>query len=175
MTSPGQRRGGQVLLVALAWIAFLAVDFFVHGGVLARLYLRAGPAILPPMRAFSRIPFGYAGFLLYVLIIYWVMQRSGFAGWKRGARFGLLFGVAWSAGSTAAQYSILAVPTPLLIGWGLGQILEFVIAGSVIGGGLAGATTRRVALVVGALLALLVIVTVALQSTGVSPPMIGRE
>jgi len=160
------------LLVILAWIAFLAVDFFIHGGVLARLYQHAGPAILPPMTAFRRIPFGYAGFLLYVLILHWVMRRAAAAGWGRGALFGLLFGGLWSIGSTAAQYSILTVPAPLLAGWGLGLILEFTTAGMVIGGGLAGSPPRRVALVVGVLLALFVIVTIVLQSTGVAPPMV---
>jgi hypothetical protein len=173
MTTAGIPPGRRVLLVLLAWVAFLAVDFFVHGGALARLYLRAGPAILPPMKAFARIPFGYGGFLLYVLILYWVMGRSGIAGWRRGARFGFVLGLVWSIASTAAQYSILTVPVPLLVGWGLGQTLEFTAACAALGAGFDGAPTRRIALAVGALLALLVIVTVILQSTGVSPPMIG--
>ena len=173
MPAPADTTGRRVLHVVLAWIAFIAVDFFVHAGLLARLYLRAGPAVLPPMEAFRRIPFGYAAFLLYVAILYWVMRRAGAAGWRRGALFGLALGAVWSAGSTVAQYSILTVPAPLLVGWGAAQILEFAAAGMVIGGGLAGAPTRRLALVTGALLAALVIITVVLQSTGVSPPMAG--
>lgn len=171
MTAPGETAGRRILLVILAWVAYLAVDFFVHGGVLARLYLRAGPAVLPPMEAFRRIPFGYAAFLVQVAILYWVMRRSGIAGWRRGARFGLLLGLAWGAAATVGQYSILTVPAPLLLGWGAGQALEFAAAGMVIGGGLAGAPIRRAALAAGALLAVLVVLTVVLQSTGISPPM----
>ena len=45
-----------VSLVLAAWALSLGFDFFLHGGLLARLYARDSAFLLPPESAFARIP-----------------------------------------------------------------------------------------------------------------------
>ena len=53
-----------ILLTLLGWLSMIGFDFFLRGGVLARLYLTPSPFLLPATSAFSLIPVGYLS--LYV-------------------------------------------------------------------------------------------------------------
>jgi hypothetical protein len=51
-------------IALLSWLSLVGFDFFLHAGLLARLYIKPSPFLLPPMEAFIRIPFGYMSILL---------------------------------------------------------------------------------------------------------------
>ena len=82
-----------VTLGLLSWLSMLGVDFFLHGGLLAKLYIQPSPFLLPPQDAFRRIPLGYLSALLLTALLLWLMLRLGLAGWRPEFSFGLQLGV----------------------------------------------------------------------------------
>ncbi len=174
-TEPGARgdpptTGRLLALAILGWLAVLAVDFFVHGGALARLYfVEDDPFLLPPGRAFALIPVGYAGYALLTVLLVWLMVRLGERGARQGAVFGFVLGaLVWGA----FGLGLLSISTarPLLVaGWFVGETAAMAAAGAVIGAGLAGGRLWRIAVVViGGLLALAAL-TIVLQNLGWAP------
>jgi hypothetical protein len=153
----------------LAWLAMLGVDFFLHGGLLARLYLRESPFLLPPQEAFRRIPVGYLAFALLAVLLLWLMRRlearTARAGFALGLQLGLL---AWGA-LVLGLASITTADLDLLAGWWIGQSLELGIAGAVAGYGLAQQNIRRLAVLVIGMVLLLAIATILMQSLGLAP------
>ena len=168
---PALGPGRCIALLALAWVAFLSVDFLFHAGILARFYLRGDPALLGADAAFRRIPLGYLAFLLITLLLMWLARRCAVFGWRAGMRFGFGFGALLGFAQSLALFSILRLGAPLLIGWAAAQTVEAAAAGAVVGAGNAGAPLRRIAIVVAALLAAAIVLTVAMQATGLAPPM----
>ena len=161
----------RALNVLLATFAMISVDFLLHAGLLARLYLRAGPFLLGPEKAFSLIPLGYAGLLLLAISLSWLTPHFGVRGFIQGFLFGLRFGALLWGALVLGLASISTAPLGLLVGWFVGQVLELAIAGGVMGSALAGRSikslTVRVALLfIGALL-----LTLALQALGLAPAL----
>jgi len=158
-----------VLLVLLSWLSMLGLDFFLHAGLLASLYLRPSPFLLPPLTAFQLIPIGYFSILLVTILLFWLMSRLNIIGSRKGFVFGLkLSALAW--GSFAlGLFSISTADSGLLAGWFLGQSAELALGGAVIGRGLAGESLKRLSVQVTALIIVLVVVTVVLQTLGLAP------
>jgi hypothetical protein len=153
----------------LAWLASLGVDFFLHGGVLAGLYVAPSPFLLSPDALFARIPAGYASFAVLTGLVLWLMVWLGLGGWRDGLRFGLQLGaLLWGALALALWSSTTATPA-LLAGWAVGQTVELGVTGAVIGQGLAGGSLARLAAVVMAGVVLLIVATITLQTLGVAP------
>jgi hypothetical protein len=145
-----------LLLTLITWLSMLGFDFFLHAGLLAGLYVRPSPFLVSPLTALKLIPVGYLSFLLLAVLLVWLMQRLGLAGWRAGAIFGLeLGGLTWGA--------------LMLMGWFAGQTLELAIAGAVAGSGLAGMPLRRLFGVVIVFTVLSILTTIILQSLGVVP------
>ena len=155
--------------ILLAWLAMLGFDFFLHAGLLARLYLDSSPFLLTPLEAFRRLPFGYLSFLLSATLLVWLMARLRLVGWRAGLGFGLKLGALIWGGITIGLFSISTAGAPLLAGWFLGKTVELGLAGAVAGGALTGRHIRRLSLKVAALILFLAIITIALQSFGLAP------
>ena len=164
----GSRKVGIILA---AWVLSIAFDFFLHGGVLARLYLVESPFLLPAESAFARIPLGYLSFLILTLGLWWLLEAVGVRGWFAGFRLGLLSGLVLWGGLTLGLFSISTAPSQLLAAWWLGQAMELGLAGAVIGAGLDGVPTRRIYAKVAAVAVLCVVATIALQAAGLAPAM----
>ncbi len=153
----------------LSWLSMLAVDFFLHGGLLASLYVKQSPFLLSPLDAFRRIPLGYLSFLLLAGLLLWLMVKLGIRGWRQGLVFGLQLGaLVWGA-LALGLLSISTAELSLLLGWFLGQTVEMGLAGAVTGSGLEGQRLRVLFVRVLALVVLLVVVTIVLQSAGLAP------
>ncbi len=158
-----------VLLTLIAWTSMLGIDFLLHAGLLAELYLQPSPFLLPPLTAFTLIPVGYLSLLLLTVLLVWLMMRLNLSGWRQGALFGLeLGGLAWGA-FTLGLLSASTASVTLLMGWFLGQTLEFAVAGAVVGRGLADTRLRRLFGIVMLTVFFSVIVVIALQSLGLVP------
>jgi hypothetical protein len=153
----------------LSWLSVLGVDFFLHAGLLARLYVQPSPFLLPPMDAFRLIPLGYLSFLLLSVLLLWLMSRLGLSGWRQGFSFGLRLGALISGAGMLGLLSISTAELSLLVGWFVGQSVEMGIAGAVAGSGLAGTRLRTILVRVLALILFLVVVTIAMQNTGLAP------
>lgn len=161
----------KVGLILISWIAILGFDFLLHAGLLAKMYTRPNPALLNAELAFYRILFGYLSFLVFVVVIYWIFSWIGINEWKRGFWFGIKFGALLGVASTLGLYSILTVDLDMLIGWGLGQMIEFGIVGAIIGGANSGISLKRILVGVIIFVVIAVILTIILQTVGLAPPM----
>jgi hypothetical protein len=156
-------------MALLAWLAMIGFDFFLHAGLLARLYVEPSPFLLPPVQAFALIPVGYLSFWLFVVLLLWLMTRLGVFGWRRGFVFGLELGALTWGAFVLGLLSISTASLPLLIGWFVGQTVELGIGGAVVGSGLAGTSLRRLLLSIVVFVVGLFIITVALQTLGLVP------
>lgn len=164
-------RLGPVGAVGAAWVLSLAFDLFLHAGILARLYARPGPAILPPEQAFARIPLGYAAFLVLTVALWWLLRRLDVRGALEGARLGLLGGLVLWGALSLGLLSISRLGWDLLVGWWLGQSAELALAGAVLGAANAGMKRGRIFAKVAVAVAALLTATVLLQSLGLAPAM----
>jgi hypothetical protein len=158
-----------VLAIAAAWLLSLGFDLFLHGGLLASLYLAPDPFLLPPEEAFRRIPFGYLTFLILTASLYWLLQRLGVRGAAEGFRHGLVAGfIVWGA-QAIGLYSISTASWRLLAGWWIGQAIELGLAGAVLGAVAGGARLKRVWALVMVAVIICLAVTITLQSIGWAP------
>jgi hypothetical protein len=157
------------LTVLLAWLAMLGLDFFLHGGLLAGLYVQPDPFLLPPAQAFALIPLGYLSFLLLSGALVWLMTRLSIAGGREGALFGFKLGaLVWGA-LVFGLASISTASLALLGGWFVGQAAELALAGYFVGEAMAGGSLKRLFRNVLVLVVVMAIATIALQSLGIAP------
>lgn len=165
------RRRRAVSAVAAAWLVSVGFDFFLHAGLLAKLYSEPHPFLLGPTDAVARIPLGYGAFLVLTVALYWSVRRLDARGAIAGVRLGLTAGaVVWGA-LVLGLYSISTAPLSLLVGWWFGQSVELALAGGVLGAAAGGASTKRIwALVACGIIALL-LGTIAMQTAGFAPAM----
>lgn len=147
----------------------IGVDFLLHAGLLANLYVQPSPFLLPPESAFKLIPLGYLSFVLLAVLLVWLMLKLRIQGWRGGFLFGLKLGaLVWGA-MVLGLMSISTASVWLLLGWFLGQTVELAIAGMFAGSGLGGVPLTRLFIMVAVLIFLSLLVTVVLQSTGLAP------
>ncbi len=158
-----------VLTALIGWLSMLGFDFFLHAGLLAGLYLRPSPFLLPPAEAFRRIPLGYLSFLLLAVMLLWLMTRLDRIGWRAGFGLGMKLGALIWGSLALGLLSVSTADAALLAGWFAGQTVELAIAGAVMGGGLSGERLGRLAVRVLAFVVLMIVVTVVLQSLGWAP------
>jgi hypothetical protein len=157
--------------VLTAWFLSVGVDVFLHGGLLARLYMIPSGFVLPADQAFRRIPLGYLAFLLLTVGLFWFCRSVDVRGVGAGWRHGFVIGIILWGALVLGLYSISTAGVPLLVGWWLGQAVELGVAGGVIGGLAAGVSFRRMLLWVTLIVFGLLVLTVALQSLGIAPAM----
>jgi hypothetical protein len=112
------------LIIVLSWLAMIGVDFLLHGGVLAKFYVRPSPFLLPPKKALQLIPLGYLSFLLLAVLLVSLMNRLNVQGWRAGAVFGLKLGALLWGTVVLGLVSISTASVWLLLGWFLGQTGE---------------------------------------------------
>ncbi len=158
-----------VIVTFLSWLSMLGFDFLLHAGLLAGLYFRPSPFLVPPLRAFQLIPVGYSSFLLLAILLVWLMQRQRVAGGRQGIIFGMKVGtLSWGA-FVLGLLSISTADSDLLMAWFAGQTVELAIAGAVIGRGLAGEGLGRLTMAVIGFVFVCVIIAVTLQTLGWVP------
>ncbi len=159
----------QVQALLLAWMAMLAWDFFLHGGLLARFYVTESPFLLDPLQAFQRIPLGYASFFLTGFLLLWLMPRFSLARPSAAFTFGLNVGGAVWGIYVLALLSISTIDLYLALAWLVGQTIEVAIAALVLYTGLEAPSLRRTSLFVFLFLLLSLIVTIMIQNLGYAP------
>jgi hypothetical protein len=156
----------RIAVVVLAWLATLAVDFALHGGLLAPVYDWSSPFLIPPLEAFARIPVAYAALLVLAGGLAWLLPRLAVTSGWGGARIAAAVGLVGGGAFLAALWSISTAGPGLLIGWWIAIVGELGVAGWILGESLAGRTVRSL---LGRVLVLViagVTIAVALQSIG---------
>jgi hypothetical protein len=160
-----------LLSIAAAWMLSVGFDLFLHGGLLARLYVGASPFLLAPEEAFRRIPLGYLAFLVLTLALSWLLRRLSVLGVIAGLRHGIVAGaVVWGA-FAVGLYSISTVKLSLLAGWWIGQTVELGLAGAVLGAAANGVPLKRIWAIVAGAVVVCVAGTNVLQNLGLAPQM----
>jgi hypothetical protein len=169
-TAPGKTGALHMLsAVGAAWVLSLGFDFFLHAGLLAKLYVKPSPFLLQPEEAFRRIPLGYLCFLVLTFSLYWLFGRLDIRGVASGFRYGAIVGcVVWGA-LTVGLYSISTAGLPMLLGWWIGQAIELGLAGAVLGVAADGASLKRIWAVVALAVIGCLAGTIALQMLGLAP------
>jgi len=157
-------RGRFVKISLLAWFAFLAIDFFVHGALLAGWYERGSPSLLPLEGAFARIPLGYVSFFLLVVVIVWLGRRLELRGARQGLRFGLSLGSLLAASHGLALVSITTIDPVLVLWWSVTEAVEIGLVGCIVGHALATERLGRLGFLVAFGVVACFIVTVAVQN-----------
>ena len=158
-----------ISLVMAAWVLSLGFDFFLHGGLLARIYMRESPFLLDPMTAFVRIPAGYLAFLLLTAGLMILLRTLGVRGWKDGGKVGVAVGLFLWGTMALGLWSITTARVDTLLAWSLGQGVELGLAGLVLGAGRAGTPLTRIWGRVAIAVVVFVALTVVLQSVGWAP------
>jgi hypothetical protein len=166
---PEHSRRRLVFICLLSWLSMLGLDFFFHGGLLAKLYVQPSAFLLPPSDAFRRIPLGYLAALLLCVLLLWLMLRLALVGWRLGLTFGLQLGAFIGGSAVLGLLSISTAELSLVVGWFISQTVELGLAGMVTGSGLAGQRLGTLFLRVVALVLFLVVVTIVMQSVGLAP------
>jgi len=160
-----------ISIVLLGWLVAIAVDFFQHAGLFAKLWLESAPAFLPPEVLFQRIPFGYMAFLLATVLVTWLMVRLNLSGWKQSAAFGFKFGVASEGILVLGILSVFSVSPTLLMAWFFGGVAQYSIVCAVIGSGLGGSHLGHLWAKALVFVVSLVVITIILQTLGYAPVM----
>lgn len=159
----------KIWLTLQAWLSMLGFDFFIHGGVLAGIYLEGSPFLLSLEDATRLIPLGYFSFLLLAILLTWLMDRLDVSGWMEGLGFGFKLGLLTAASMVLGLLSITTAQLSLMAGWFVGQLVEMSVAGAVLGAGMAGMSLKKLLGYVTVYVIFLFILTVILQSVGVFP------
>jgi hypothetical protein len=159
-------------LILLVWFAMIGIDFFLHGGLLASIYIQDSPFLLSAVDSFRRIPLGYLALLVSVGFLVWIINQATVRGWRKGLLIGAFFGAVMGVSLILGLYSISTASLQLLAAWFVSQVLEMSIAGAIIGQGLVIDSLRRLTLYVIVGFLLLSVATVVMQSTGMAPSIV---
>jgi hypothetical protein len=157
--------------IAAAWVLSVAIDLFLHAGLLARVYVEPSPFLLPAEDAFRRIPLGYLTFFILTIGLFWLLRRLNVRGIRAGFRLGAVVGATVWGALVLGLYSISTASLSLLVAWWVGQTAELAFAGAVLGAAADRVSLKRIWAVVSLVLVVLVAATVTLQSLGLAPAM----
>ena len=153
----------------LSWVVVLGIDFFLHAGLLAGLYVQSTPFLLAREDAFRLIPLGYLSILLQTTLLLWLMLNLGIQAWKEGAVFGIKLSLLLGGSMFLGLLSISTLTWQFLLGWMFAQILEMAVAGTVNGAGLRAKSLKPIQFRVVAIVVLLLILTITIQTLGWVP------
>jgi hypothetical protein len=119
-----------LIAIVVVFVAIEVMDFLLHGLILKSLYMST-PSLWRSVQDMGRF--------MWVLYVVTFLQSIGFVyiyykliGNKspfRGLWYGLTFGFTVGVGMGYATYAMLPMPYSLALGWFLGSIVIFGIAG----------------------------------------------
>ncbi|MBT4711312.1 MAG: hypothetical protein HOB82_07275 [Alphaproteobacteria bacterium] len=157
------------ILIVLAWLAVIGLDFLLNAGIFATVFAEDWEFLLSPQDLFRRIPLGYGAFLVLAILVAWVLGRSAgaapmnaLAGVRVGVRVGLFVGAAGALGLA----SISPAPMGILVAWFFSYFLGAGVAGTVLGAGMGGMRIRALAPRVGGFFVACVAVAIGIQNLG---------
>jgi hypothetical protein len=157
------------ILIAMAWIAVIGLDFLLNAGVFATVFADDWEFLSNPEDLFRRIPLGYGAFLVVVILVAWVLGRSAGSApmnAQTGARAGLRLGLFVGAAGSLGLASISSAPTGILVAWLFSYFLAAGVAGSVLGAGMGGMRLRTLGPRGGGFVVVAVALAIGIQNFG---------
>ena len=117
-------------------LTIMAVDFLTHHLLLGHFYHAHAAWWRPEAQMQALIPFLFASQLTLAILLTAVYAKgyeAGKGGIGQGMRFGFLMGMVLQLPKQLMLYFVYPYPVSLLIIWGMGGLMETVLAGAVIG------------------------------------------
>ncbi len=159
-------------IVLLSWLAMIAWDFFLHGGLLAGFYVADSDFLLAPLEAFQRIPLGYVSFLLLALLLNWLLPYFEISGPKASFVFGLKIGAFIWGALLLGLYSISTIQLSTALAWFVGQSFEMGVGAYVIFLGSRAESLKKLTWQTIAFFLLAIVITLIMQNIGLAPQVI---
>jgi hypothetical protein len=102
-----------------AWLIYLAIDFFLHAVIFAHWWKTTEKYWRSPQELFRFIPFAYASFAIFCLVLTWLFVRIYRDRRTFGAacRFGAISGLVFGISIIFANYSVFRMPASALLVW----------------------------------------------------------
>jgi hypothetical protein len=147
----------------------IATDFLIHGGILAKLYMKSSPFLLSPEVAFIRIPLGYISFLLLAWLLYYFFKKEWPINKRDGFTQGLIIGAIVWGSMLLGLYSISTIDPVLALGWMAGQSVEMGIGGYFMVLTYHAEKISKPWKVLGIFFILMFVITIILQVVGIAP------
>lgn len=121
-----------VVSVVVIFVVWAILDFVIHGVILGSTYAQQ-PELWRPM---DEIHFG----LTYSVTVVCTVAFASIYGFLvspkslgAGLTYGLLFGIAFGYSMGFGTFSVMPVPARMAVIWFLGTIVEFTLAGGIVG------------------------------------------
>ena len=122
---------GVILAIIAVFIAWSALDFLIHGMLLKETY-EATAHLWRPMQEMNMTLMHGVTLVLAILFVELYAVCVSHKSLSMGLKFGVIFGLA--AGVMAASsYLYMPIPLSLAIDWFVGTLVEFVVAGWLVG------------------------------------------
>jgi hypothetical protein len=121
-----------VLAVAAVFVAWSALDFVIHGMILASSY-EATARLWRPMDEMKLWVMHVAGLvtaLAFVCIYALLVAKKGIG---TGVKYGLLFGLGTGVAMGFGTYSFLPIPLYMAVAWFIGTLVETLVGGIIVG------------------------------------------
>ncbi len=123
-----------VLAVIVVFVAWVVMDFVIHGVLLMPTYEETAELWRPQEEMQKFMPLMHVKTLLisvcFVLLYGLLVDKKNLAtGIKYGVILGLMFGISMGLGS----YSYSPIPLMLAVSWFAGVLVEMVTAGAIVG------------------------------------------
>ncbi len=120
-----------ILAILAVFAAWSALDFIVHGLILADAY-QATSRLWRPMTQ-MKMGMLHAAVLIaviaFVLIYVRLIAQKGII---RGLEYGLLFGLATGVSMGLGTYSVMPIPAYMAIVWFIGSLVEGAVGGIIV-------------------------------------------
>jgi hypothetical protein len=121
-----------LLTIIAVFIAWSALDFVIHGLLLAPTY-EATAELWRPMDEMN-MPLMYSVTLVFtvcfVLIYALLVERRSLSS---GILYGILFGLASGVSMGFGSYTYMPIPLTLAVSWFAGVLVELIVAGAISG------------------------------------------
>jgi len=125
---PDALRPGPVLA---AWMLTIGIDLFFNAGVFSPLFDQTRePNLLADESLFRRIPVAYAGLLVAVVAVAWLIDRVGEADGKAGALLGAGVGVVLASMGVVSLWTAIDMTREFVAAAVVVQIAEMAGAGA---------------------------------------------
>jgi hypothetical protein len=121
-----------LLAVIVIFIAFVAMDFVLHGVILEPYYAQSSALWRPQDQMMVWLIWlvvlvGAAAFV-YVYDRFFAAK-----GMKTAVVYGLVFGIGSGIGMGYGSYAVMPIPYAIALGWFLGTVVEALVAGVLLG------------------------------------------
>jgi hypothetical protein len=117
-----------LLAVLAVFVAWSALDFVIHGVILASAYA-ATPQLWRPMPE-MKTGLMYATVLVLAAAFVFIYARLiSNKSVKTGLQYGVLYGLGAGVSMGYGSYSVMPLPYTIAFWWFLGSLIEFVVAG----------------------------------------------